>query len=105
MVNPEPLDLKKLRKELSNPYFLEYLVEESIMKKVRQRIKSACEFYLRYKNHPELLVLEHEEYIDELLEKKLIKQKLAKQGLIVYNEKYNEWLFRLAFKDILGDKQ
>jgi len=73
---------------------------------VLEDVKLACEFYLRYKNHPELLVVEHEELIDEMLKNKLIDYKHARKGLIVYDEKYNEWLFKLAFKDVLdgGEK-
>jgi len=47
-------------------------------------IKSACDFYLRYRSNPELMWKEHPEYR--------------------YNELgYNDWLFKLAFKDIFKE--
>ena len=62
-------------------------------------IKSACDFYLRYKNNPELfekeiLSKEPQRYED-------IINKLRNEW---YNweEHYDKWLFNLAFKDILG---
>jgi len=54
-----------------------------------ERIKQACEFYLRYKNNSGLLIKEHPELRKEL-----------KKGIIKYYD-YNEWLFRLAFKEVL----
>lgn len=111
MVNPKPLELedlwdwfeKKFGKDAVGRYY-GYEINE-LINEIKRRIKSACEFYLRYKNHPELLVAEHEELIDEMLENKLIDYKHALKGLIVYGKKYNEWLFKLAFKDVLGDKE
>ena len=62
-------------------------------------IKSACEFWLRYKDNPELLIKEHSEYekevsnIKEFSDKAFFREKKMR--------KYNEWLFRLAFKEVL----
>jgi len=50
------------------------------LKFVKQRIREACEFYLRYKDNPGLLLKEH--------------SKLEK---ISDRRAYNEWLFKLAF--------
>ena len=97
---PKPLDLEELVIEIlrkikvrDKKRFIRYIL--------KQRIKSACEFYLRYKDNPALLINEYKEYIDELIRKNLIKKNFAKQGLIIYNDKYNEWLFKLAFKGVL----
>ena len=64
---------------------------------IEQRLKSACEFWLRYKDNPKLFSEEQFkirwEYYSDL-------------GYLVWNmnrkqwENYNEWLFRLAFKDV-----
>ena len=62
---------------------------------IKQRIKQACEFFMRYKDNPKLLMKEHPEYIEDI-------RKIQNEW---YNweEHYNEWLFKLAFKDIFGD--
>jgi len=64
-------------------------------------VKSACEFYLKYKDSPKLLMRDFPEYkkkVDYFLEGMVITP-----TAIV---KYNEWLFKLAFKDVLkGDKR
>ena len=109
-MKPEPLNLedlwdwfeKKFGKDAMNRY-CGYETNE-LINEIKQRIKSACEFYLRYKNHPELLVVEHEELIDDMLKNKLIDYKHARKGLIVYDEKYNEWLFKYVFKNFIGDE-
>jgi|GEM_PF-2770731 len=134
---------------------------------IRQRIKSACEFYLKYKDKPELLLKEHpnlKEEIERIIQKnekitqpkwmvllrhfgmsggiinygtaKIIDfyetfeeadeeareefkniseapfpyvwilkcERTYQDGGIAESHKYNEWLFKLAFKDVLkGD--
>jgi len=63
-----------------------------------ERIKSACEFYLRYKDKPELLVKECSKYKEDA------KQFIFNKKLNWYlKDQYNEWLFRLAFKGVLED--
>ena len=79
---------------------------------IKQRINSACEFYLKYKDNPELLVDELYYIIDEDSDT-YIRLKLEVENWIdkiresyedsdVY-DKYNEWLFKLAFKDVFED--
>jgi len=66
-------------------------------------IKSACEFYLRYEDNPELLLKEYPSY-----KKNIVKCGFKIKGKLVYldettaPEKYNEGLFKLAFKDVIG---
>jgi len=71
------------------------------IKYVKQRIKSACEFYLKYRDKPELFAKEREEHevrqyireVEKILDHKnfyWVMGKLAKF-------EYNDWLFRLAF--------
>jgi len=92
-----------------------------LLDEIRQRIKSACEFYLRYKNDPELLIEEHPEYIKKKIAILDIFDKSAKtvslQDFISIINKmnyenyskqiensFNEWLFKLAFKKVIGEK-
>ena len=65
------------------------LVQEIVNVEIKQRLKSACEFYLRYKDNPELLINEHPKYEKEI-------QKLWKNKN--FTATYNDWLFKLAFK-------
>ncbi|MCD6477611.1 MAG: hypothetical protein J7K87_01280 [Candidatus Aenigmarchaeota archaeon] len=58
---------------------------------IREHIKSACEFYLRYKDKPHLLIREYPKY------EKQARKFLDEDDI----EGYNDWLFRLAFKEVL----
>jgi len=102
MIKPEPLG--DLKEEILN--MIDYWNEdpslmrneglEAIMGKIKQRIKSACEFYLRYKDKPKLLIKEHPEFKEKL---ETVFDYLT-ENLLVWNpkvrEQYNEWLFKLA---------
>jgi len=105
----KPLDLEdiwkwfeeKFGEDAMNRYYgyeTTRLIEE-----ILQRIKSACEFYLRYKDKPELLIEEHPE----------LKRKCKRLNRWAYESEYkphsnmaeyNEWLFKLAFKKVIGEK-
>ena len=74
-----------------------------LLDEIRQRIKSACEFYLRYKDNPELLIKEHPE----------LKRKCKRLSRWAYESEYkphsnmaeyNEWLFKLTFRGVFGEK-
>ena len=67
----------------------------------KQRLESACEFYLRYKDNPELLRKEWDEYFYE----KIVSYYGGIDVSEVTVEIFNDWLFRLAFKDVLGDDE
>jgi len=137
---PQPLDLGKIKKEVLDEYCggipfdeieefqlepeqIEKIIEITIYR-IKQQIKSACKFYLRYKDKPELLVKEHPE-LKTLIEKLFdIEGKLRNDGTILRNildkfglskitlsksiyydhKKYNEWLFKLTFKDVFEDE-
>jgi len=58
--------------------------------------RDACEFYLRYKDKPELLFEEKREY-------RVILAHLF--GDDKDTSRYNEWLFKLAFKNILEEEK
>jgi len=66
------------------------------------RIKSACEFYLEYKDKPELLVKEHLKYEKEVKNKFYHPNVIDTYSLWSY-DKYNEWLFKIAFKEVLKE--
>jgi len=77
--------------------FLE--VKEFVLDKIKQQLKQACEFYLNYKDDPfsfkddfPSLRKEVEEIIDRNLELP------EHEGWSLYNE----WLFKLTFKEVLG---
>ena len=133
---PQPLDLKNIEEKIidelneQQPHDLE--TEIKIFKRVvLQRLKSACEFFLRYLDNPYEFILEaDDEYIRELkksfpnihgeidedpndypfltpLREMTIEQirdsahTIAKE--LCKHTNFDEWLFKLAFKDVLGD--
>ena len=65
----------------------------------RQHTISACEFYLKYKDKPELLIHDFPEFEAELRDKFELR---VPHYSWAYTE-YNEWLFKLAFKDVFED--
>ena len=68
---------------------------EKLIPFIKQRLKSACEFYLRYKDNPNLFLNEQKEFAEEVIDKFYDETKGWKNL-----DKYNEWLFKLAFKDV-----
>jgi len=142
MMKPQPLDLKDIEKEILIEWFgvnnLEWvdecpkdeLLKEDVygiiqvtINKIKRRIKSACEFYLRYKDKPELLVEEYPKLLEKMIREhsltQLIKKNIEKikvidgsiiaflkdkSGLSFSKKDYNEWLFRLAFEDVLENE-
>ena len=122
-MKPEHLDFDRKIKKISN-YIIELLIftklsnEEKkelkntleteideLINKIKQRIKSAYEFYLKYKDKPELLIKEHPKYEKET--KKFYKKgrKTRHREIIGlwHLDNYNEWLFKLAFKDVMKE--
>lgn len=106
-MKPKPLDKKDVILEMNQfVAFLESRIQdeqkrdeiltavEELVKTLKQRIKSACDFYLRYKDNPELLIQEYPEYKEELDSKFLYFKQNNKITPSMY---YNEWLFKLAF--------
>jgi len=61
---------------------------------LRYHIESVCKFYLRYRNNPELFKKEVPLY------RNVIPELCNKWG-DNWNEQYNEWLFKLIFRNIL----
>jgi len=115
--NPKPLDCNDVvwvqeGKWISKDGLVDFKADGIIFKAVNiLHIKSACEFFLRYKDNPKLLIKEHPEY------KKYIKEAwkwafkepnknihYSKQDILDVYRSYNEWLFKLAFKSVLEEK-
>ena len=71
-----------------------------IEKYIKQRIKSACEFYLRYKDKPALF--SDEQFTIDWKYDRLTGTYIVELGNR-YTE-YNYWLFKLAFKNILDEE-
>ena len=70
-------------------------------KEIRERIKSACEFWLRYCQHPEKLQEEHlEDYKKWVVYFAEIRPHQADED----RASYMEWLFKLAFRDVMEDE-
>ena len=80
---------------------LQYAIKANIVFFVKKYLKSACEFYLRYKDKPTLLLKEHPEY--ESTEFLVELDENFKEDFNDFMKKYNEWLFKLAFKDVLKE--
>jgi len=85
---------------------------------IKNQIKSACKFYLKYKDDPELLIKDYPEYKKEIEERNKeflsiaenLKQSLIPdvvKGLVLSfkDKEYNEWLFKEAFKSVLEEKE
>ncbi len=117
MNKPQPLDLDLL--EIHNRVVKDLLVKkdknisraiELTINKVKQRIKSACEFYLEWKDVPHIFCRAFPEYRNEL--RKVLGDLWMKWWLVstsnnppkavwIIKLQYNEWLFKLAFGEIL----
>ena len=118
MTRPQPLDLNKIESIRVVEWFEGYpasrkrhnfnsredllvdLPEAYWKDDIIQRLKSACEFYLRYKDNTRLLLKEHGEYRKEV--SKFEEWWKYPNNMFDYN-KYNDWLFKLVFKSVLED--
>ena len=113
-LKPKPLDLdenkikKWVKEDLSVKVYAD--IDRAISltaNKIKQRLKSACEFYLRYKDNPKLLIKDNPEY-RKLFESECVHTYVWRKIFWQYKydpEKYNEWLFKLAFKDVLENEE
>jgi len=109
MARLEPLDLKNLwnwfeKKFGANAVNRYYGYETNeLIKEIRRRIKSACEFYLKYFDMPYKLKKDYPEIADEVDEiiTETVEMTPEEDGWSYYNK----WLFKLAFKDVLGDEE
>lgn len=70
---------------------------DKLKNEIKQRLKSACELYLQYKDKPEKFLDEHPEYTEEVCEK-------CGHPYVIYEDLFNDWLFHFVFKSVLEDK-
>jgi len=73
-------------------------------------LKSSCEFYLRYKDRPDLLMKEHPEYKEEIQKieeevRQYVLENVHENLIDIFIEetskRYNNWLFELSFMKII----
>jgi len=115
-MKPEPLDLKDIvskweeekdiaKKDGDSGYatICSFVIKD--LKQTIQRIKLACEFYLRYKDNPKLLRKEHPEYKKDV-EDFIVVLGQAKNAFDfwVRKDEYNKWLFKLTFKSVFKEE-
>jgi len=113
----QPLNLDDLREKISDLTILIATAREegdeeehkkvvnNILELFRQCLKSACEFWLKYKDNPVLLCREKPEYKKEFepFATAFKSSSFSSQKLKWILNKYNDWLFHLVFKSILED--
>ena len=101
-----------IRKKInpSNPPLFKEIVyitkiRDILIDEIKQRLKSACEFWLKYKDNPLLLCEEKPEYKKEFepFTTAFKSSAFSSQKLKWILDKYNDWLFRLCFKSVLED--
>ncbi len=104
MTKPQPLDLEEFKDWIEKKeeeiyekegYIDDVYLNEQIIKEIKQRLKSACEFYLRYEDKPKLLIEEQS----------FLKKMMEDLEMIKTDPNYNSWLFKLAFKDVLKEEK
>ena len=78
-------------------------IDEFICEKIKQRIRSACIFYLKYEHKSELLFKEKREIWNEF------RDYVRFSGFDLINKplsrEYNEWLFERSFRDVLKKEE
>ena len=75
-------------------------IRDVLINEIKQRIRAACEFYLKYKDKPALF--SDEQFTIDLKYDRLTGTYIVELGNR-YTE-YNYWLFKLAFKNILDEE-
>jgi len=102
-MKPKPLDLEEFKKwrAKTNP---DLIFSISQIEFIKQQIKQACEFYLRYKDNPELLWKENPKYRKKLKKFGITEKWVSEDCDELYDwEDYNKWLFKLAFKGVINE--
>jgi len=115
-MKPEPLNLEELSEHLADIVFNFYghgrgEIKTAFKKVITHRIKSACEFFMQYRNNPEFLYNEYEllteeekaeleRFIERLSESANSYETDCASVINDIMDDYNEWLFKLAFADI-----
>jgi len=115
-LKPLDLDFKEIVRIIEAD-FGDYRKAYEIEKYIKRCFRVACEFYLRYKDDPELLIKEYPEYKKEMEERNKeflsivenLKQSLIPdvvKGVVLSfkHKEYNNWLFKLVFKSVLDEE-
>jgi len=105
-MKPEPLNGKRIGIASGSSRFVDFDESSGFW---FGDVKSACEFYLKYFYNPWELWNEQpicrckklNEFIKNINENSEGFSDIPETTMM----KYNEWLFKLAFKDVLGDNQ
>ena len=104
---------KGFEEEVWDKFWQEYkkspIVEdiETILNLYQQRVRSACEFYFKYWDNPMLLIRDWEddwdtEFTDVFEFINRFSYWIGKDKKAWKRKRYNDWLFKFAFKDVLG---
>ena len=104
----QPLNLEELARDVFDIFDDEEfdLTVSNIKSLIKQRLKSACMFYLRYRDKPGLLMKEQNITIPKscITGKYTMPGNIGIRNVISWNlNAYNDWLFRLCFKPVLED--
>lgn len=123
---PKPLDLKigriwnwiskdEVVKEFQDGKGLDVVIVKRVAtlttEYIKQRIKSACEFYLRYKDKPEEFFEDFDNFNFSIEKKEELAdficrvRNCSKEDLEWVLNDYNEWLFKLAFNFEEGENE
>jgi len=105
-MKPQPLDFTDILERIDEIHarsrtkwereLAMFLLE--LLDDVEKRVESACEFYLKYRDNPELLMKEVPKYELEVMAKFFVGYGTNKKIVVFDILAYNKWLFKLAFK-------
>jgi len=105
----DDLIIRKKINPANPPLFKEIVyitrIRDILIDEIKQRLKSACEFYLRYFYNPWELWNERPEYRCKKL-KEFMRDIVENEDTAIEDSammKYNDWLFHLVFKSVLED--
>ena len=110
-MKPKPLDLEDIRKIFPDDECNPHIRDSYWIPEIKQRIGSACEFYLRYKDKPKLFVKEQRKFLEERYEKdrfaKFLLDSFEHIDFLLksyYLLEFNAWLFKLTFKGVFKEE-
>jgi len=100
MTKPKCLDLEKLKSDLS--FYVDSLMINHVISKVREHLNIAFGTYQKYKDNPDKFKYDFPEFLGDLA---LFWN--DEDGYSGYWEikEYNDWLFRLVFQDVINEEK
>ena len=108
-MKPQPLNLNKIKSWVKQDLLVKQgdinRTIDLTINKTKQYLKSACMFWLKYKDNPVLLCREKPEYKKEFepFATAFKSSSFSSQKLKWILGRYNDWLFKLVFKSVLED--